>query len=291
MNDEYYCGVHCRSKDRITLKKNPNAKLDAESRIKENFDMVLKVAELNRSKGMRGKLTVTKLKMMKPVDYVPGYYPIFPNFKHHNRKDGFGCKSLSPKSLGPVNHIMPNLPQALNLENFHQFSKHWQFEFDKDVLKHEYLEARRKGYLDPVPHRHKYERKVLEKYDKNINKPSCSIFYTKDGEERRYSYIGCRYFYCKVYEQLASKTKDYQQLVSWLKEGRNLQIVGYDGYPVIESDNMINTLLNCYFDESKPFGHELVLYTMLIIDEPANYPWNIIYAKNREMYENVGIEY
>lgn len=65
----------------------------------------------------------SKMNMMKDIGFVTGYINIFPNFKHGNRRDGIGLPSLSPKSIGPVDHGQPGLPLALNLENFHQGNK------------------------------------------------------------------------------------------------------------------------------------------------------------------------
>ena len=57
--------------------------------------------------------------------------------------------------------------------------------------------------------------------------------------------------------------------------------IGYDGYYIDK------TLYEHYVDTSKPFGHELVLYTMLVEDDKDKYPWNIFYKKNEEIYKNV----
>jgi len=45
--------------------------------------------------------------------------------------------------------------------------------------------------------------------------------------------------------------------------------------------------MNHYLDKSKPFGHELVLYTMLVVSDSKDYPWNIYYKNNKKLYENV----
>lgn len=211
--------------------------------------------------------------MMKNPKYVTGYLNVFPNYKHQNRKDGFGCMRLSPKSLGPVIHNMPGLPAATTIENYHQFAKFWQFELDeKDEILEKYKLDRVKAYTSP-PMRHKY--------DKNINIPKFSMYYDKYGKEHRYNYLQCRYFYCHFYEKLASKEKDFINLKEMIKNGYNLNICGYDGY------NVTKSLIEHYTDTSKPFGHELVLYTMLIEDNNDNYPWNIYYNKNKEIYADV----
>ena len=131
------------------------------------------------------------------------------------------------------------------------------------------------AYNDPTPYRHKYAPKVLKMYQ-NVNVPLYSVYYDRDGKEYRFSYFGSRYFYCKKYEELAILTKDYGYLRQRLDQG-------YDGYPVDRP------LLHHYMDESRPFGHELVLYSMLTIDEPEEFPWNVVYKSNKEKYYGIGI--
>ena len=297
-NGSILCGQHSSKKLRTDLPKNPNAKADKARNLELELLRVEEVASLNKANGQKGKVIVSKLKMMKGIDSVNGFYKVFPNFKHGNRKDGYGCPELSPKSIGPVPHIMPNLPVARNIENFHQFAKVFSFEVDENGnQKPEYFEARKKGYLDPVPHRHKHSREVLKKLSGNINIPLYSIFYNKDGREHRFDYLGCRYFYCKKYEELTKDSQALRQLRDWIASGVNLQIVGYDGYPVFDDDTIsdksqedfINKLMDWYCDTSRPFGHELVLYTLLVLDAPENYPWNRIYQANLHMYEGIGI--
>jgi hypothetical protein len=107
------------------------------------------------------------------------------------------------------------------------------------------------------------------------------MYYDKDGNEHRYTYLQCRYFYCHYYELLATKEKDFIALKKMIKNGYNLNIQGYDGY------NITMDLMEHYNDISKPFGHELVLYTLLVENDPAKYPWNIFYELNKQIYHNV----
>lgn len=273
-NDKILCGVHCR-KDRIKLPVNPNKNKIEEEQLEAEYKCIENIALKNKKNGKKGEVIVTKLKMMKKPEDVKGYLKIFPNYKHQSRKDGFGCSSLSPKSLGPIDHGMSNLPIAKNLENYHQFAKIFSFEKD-DVLT-----KRIEGYSSNIPQRHKYDRKMLLKHGKNVNIPLYSIYYDKDEKEHRYSYLECRYFYCHWYEKLAPETQDFKKLIEMINDGYNLQIIGYDGY------NIVDTLVNHYIDISKPFGHELVLYSLLVCNNPSEYPWNIYYENNKKIYENV----
>jgi hypothetical protein len=276
------CGVHCKQGINVSkLPKNPNEALNKENELKEMKKEVDTVAEDNKKNNQMGRVIVSKIYMMKNPKYVTGYLNVFPNYKHQSRKDGFGCMRLSPKSLGPVIHNMPNLPDATTIENYHQFAKFWDFELDENGnILEQYKLDRIKAYTSP-PMRHKYDKKTLLQFNKNINIPRFSMYYDKYGNERRYNYLQCRYFYCHFYEMLAKEEHDFITLKEMIKNGYNLNICGYDGY------NVTQNLMEHYTDTSRPFGHELVLYTMLTEDDPENYPWNIFYNENKEIYANV----
>ena len=53
-----------------------------------------------------------------------------------------------------------------------------------------------------------------------------------------------------------------------LTQGCDLLMCGYDVFPVKDGQ----TLEQAYLDSTKPFGHELVLFTMLTSPE-ADWPW------------------
>ena len=267
LDSHYVCGVHSRNKpNRIELVKMSSSEKTQQK--KELHAIDLKLIDLARKKnislGEVGQVIVSQLKMMREPEQHKGFLKVFPNFKHQNRTDGFGCQSLSPMSLGPVDHGQPNLPPCLNIENFHQGSKCFAEEIDENgnpsVI---YYENRLKFYLDKTPHRHKFQG--TEKKNKNI--PLFFLWVDKQGNEHRLNYIQSRQFYCNFYERLASKQEDFLKLQQLIKNGTPIQICGYDGRPIghrpIEEE---------YLDPSKPFGHELVLATMLI-ENPENYPW------------------
>ena len=266
MNGDYFCGVHSKNKvnrrQLVKISSSVQAQKKDEQLVISNT-YIEEARKHNINQGQIGKVIVSQLKMMKEPDDHLGFLKVFPNFKHQNRKDGFGCRSLSPMSLGPVDHGQPNLPQSLNIENFHQGSKCFQEEIDeKGDPCQIYYENRLKFYLDETAHRHKYKGK-----DKNKNIPLFFIWVDKNGKEHRLNYIQSRQFYCHFYERLASIQPDYLRLLKLIENGTNIQICGFDGRSIghrsIEQE---------YLDPSKPFGHELVLATMLI-EKPENYPW------------------
>lgn len=268
------CGVHSKNGQRTKLPRDPDEKNKRKVELENMMKSLSLFADKNENKG---KVIVSKMYMMKKVNYVENYLCVFPNFKHDNRADGFGCSELSPKSMGPINHDMPNLPPAKNLENYHQFAKVFKFEINENKVTPEAMAYRIKGYKDTTPHRHKYDRKMLN--EKNVNIPEFSVYYNKEGEERRFNYLQCRYFYCYWYEKIAKETESFKKLKHKLNNGYNLNIVGYDGY------NVEKPLMECYLDISRPFGHELVLYTMLTVDEENDFPWNVYYKENKDLYD------
>jgi hypothetical protein len=183
--------------------------------------------------------------------------------------------------MGPVIHNMPNLPQAKNLENFHQFSKVFQSEVDENGdPTPAFREMRIRAFGDPVPHRHKFDYPEIKKMTQgNINKPLYSVFSDSNGTERRFSYVQSRYFYCSVYTQFCLRDNNFENLKEMIRDGINLQIVGYDAYDVGDKD-----LYDCYLDDSRPFGHELVLYTLLTVHDKTQYPWEKYREINSKIY-------
>jgi hypothetical protein len=222
----------------------------------------------NAAAGHRGKLMLTKLLMMRDPSPVPGFLRVYPNYKHQNKADGFGCMRLSPKWLGPVEHGQPGLPPALNIENFHQGTKVFEQELDAEGNPSElYIANRLRFYTDPVPHRHKYQGTT----GLNKNIPIYFLWLDhRDSSEHRLTYVESRQFYCNFYERLASVQPDFKRLVELMDEGTNLQICGFDAKPLGENES----LDKAYLDPSVPFGHERVLYAMLCLrDTPECYPW------------------
>ena len=249
------CGVHAKDKSH-KLPKNP-VKVNRQ----EEWDKA-------RILDGRGTVCVTTLRMMKKPEYKQGYIPIFPNFKHGGRTDGLGMPALSPKAMGPIDHGQPGLPLALNLENFHQANKVFASEVNGEGNPLPvWYERRLALYQDLAPHRHKLGNTKQEHLKNagmagNPNVCLYSIVVHADGKEVRYSYVESRKFYCGFYERIARETPEYKRLEELLSQGYHLQIFGYDGYPVTKS------LQEHYLDPERPFGHEMVLYSMLVGEHP-----------------------
>lgn len=278
VDNEVLCGVHSKSMSNRTAlpKRSIKDRLRIAKAKKEDADQLIEEARLeNETEGLEGQVIVSKLRMMASPPDHQGFLKVFPNFKHGNRKDGLGLPELSPMSLGPVHHTQPDLPPSLNIENLHQFNKVFPSELDKKGNPtEEWYETRNQAYLDPVAHRHKPAAKSATKSKGKINKniPKYSIWVLPDGNEQRLTYFESRQIYCTYYERLAKKTKSFRKLRALKKSGTNLQIIGYDGYDLPKGRSEKKIFEKCYLDTTKPFGHELVLAALLILD-PDEYPW------------------
>ena len=256
-SDKYLCGVHSRYLERITLPKGP--KIDQKEQFAKELEVIESVRLLNISHGKKGDIMLTKMRMMKASEHIPGYLNVYPNYKDGKRKDGLGLPSLSPKSIGIVYHNQPNLPPAKNLENLHQFNKVYKCDVDsKGDPNENFYTMRLKGYSDDIPHRHKYDKSFG-------NEPLYSIWVDNKGKEIRLTYVESRQIYCHYYEKYVKSSEQFIYLKQLYNTGTNLNIVGYDA-------NLINNIFDDYLDDSKPYGHEYVLYAMLTL-EPDKYPW------------------
>jgi len=263
-DDNYFCGVHAKS-PRIELQKDPNTavkKIAGEGARKKLAD---EVATQNKKARVRGSVIVTKIYMMKVVEYVPGYISVFPNYRHGNRSDGIGCATLSPMSMCNIDTAQPGLPLASSLENAHQAAKVFPSEVGKNGEPLPiFFKTQLQMYKDTKPQRHKYASK--DSAGKRIA-PLYSVWRNANGVLKKFTYVESRQFYCNWYERCAQVLPEYKKLMDLLDQGYNLQICGYDGYEVTD-------VAHHYLDPSRPFGHELVLYTMLVVPE-ANWPWRI----------------
>jgi hypothetical protein len=266
------CGVHARADEGAEpLAPNPHKKRIAREKRARDRAAVEDAARANSRAGLRGALTVSKLRMMRAPEDQSGFMKVFPNNRHGGRADGFGCPSLSPMRLGPVAHGQPGLPPARNLENFHQGNKVFRGETDPGGAPSAgWAVTQLAMYASDEPQRHKAAAGTVAGDGRRRNAPLYSVWRGPDGGPRRFSYIESRQFYCGFYERLATApgseaAADLEALRACLDAGYNLQIVGYDARPVGDIQAM-------YLDPSAPFGHELVLYALLALD-PADYPW------------------
>jgi hypothetical protein len=279
----YLCGVHSRNKSRTELPQMPK-ELKAK-RQKERMDAheatITAATKANLAAGESGKLKCHKLHMRKNPPLVPGWRLVRPNFLHAGCTDGLGCATLSPKAMANVAHGQPGLPDpASSLEHLHQGNKVYPFLADaKGDPSAAFFAVQKAMYKDKprIPYRHLTdflranpalckEHKIEIPEGKLGNAPLYSLWTLPNGVKKRFTYVQSRQFYCCLYERLVLALPEFHELKARLARGENLILCGYDAY---EPDR---TLSEHYLDPARPFGHELVLYTLLTIDDPNEYP-------------------
>lgn len=246
------CGVHSRGKDRVQLTKPTKGERNAFNAARDEriFAQANARAKENRKAGRKGTVKIYHMRMMKRIEYPLGYMPVFPNRRHGDRTDGMGCPSLSPFNIGPIPlHGSPS--ECVSLEAFQQWSKCFKHEVEMDgTIPRFYVERDRVFSTPGEAQRHKASMEDFAFF----------VHVGADGMERRYSYLESRVFYCTYYDIMARKLDEYRKLERMLTRGYDLLICGYDAK---HSEEELEDLDRCYSAMIIPFGHELVLYTML----------------------------
>lgn len=277
---------------RIELKresKKEKRQRQLESRAAVDIDVDRYQAK-NQEHKLRGNLVLTRfLGTRKQPVQKKGYLMVFPNFKDQNRVEGFGCASLSPKFPGLVEHGQPGLPAAKCVENFHQGIKFLAKEAEPEdkgtripggtARPAKTFEASRLSmFLDDEPHRHK-----SEKGDICISQ----VWIDKKGTVHCLDRVQARQFYCTFYSRQVKERADFKTLIDNMDSGINMQLIGYDAYPCEKLkgldtndeknyDKIVEAIYKTYNSPFVTFGHEWVLYTMLLIRDQSKWPW-IVY--------------
>ena len=287
------CGRHASKDTRRALPKNPQRAVDADTERTRHTATVDAATRANGDAGRRGDVICTPIRgMFGTPEQVDGYRTVLPNFKHGNSTLGRGLARLSPKSLGPVDMQQPDHPPATSIENLHQFSKVWPFELGADgKLTAEARRYRLDGYANPAPQRHKYDKATLRRHspDGNANVPAFSLYFAPDGAEVRLTYVESRYVYCYWMERLVRLQPQFAELNAWVSGGINVNLSGYDGYRSEGDGTPAERHWRHYLDGSRPYGHEKVLEAMLVIDAPADYPWNRYRREHPDLYDTLAL--
>lgn len=281
------CGFHSKKSTRRNMPLNPVK--EAEKRAKMQNYYAAACANTEKKISLRrlhqfGAFTPSELGFFTVLPNMFSGGPFFPSPAHPDFV--IKLRNFSPMRLGPIEHLEPDLPVAKSLENWYQGRKVFRSEVvdvdggDLTPLPRA-LEARMKRYQDSTPHRHKLgntKKKHMEAAGladgENVNVALYTLFRNRfTREEKRYTYIQGRMFYCCWYERLVRRQKEWERLLALYKEGRSLLICGPDAR---DHEGPLSQSLICdwYRDESIPFGHEMVLATMLFLHEsPLVQPW------------------
>ena len=268
LGDGYFCGVHCKDVNRVELPVNPRKDEIKKVANTTREDEVVTFMTANIKNGLKGQVVVTKLYGRKNPDHKTGFMSVFPNNKHGDRTDGLGMCSLSPMRMGPIVHFCPGVGVATSLENFWQGSKQYGCESLKDgTPSDEYFQTRNAMFNDTTPQRHK----KVSNFESGVKH---SVWFEEDGTRHLLSYIDSRQVYCEIYEHFATKTEDFETLREAREGGMNLNIIGYDGHDVYRyaGKTLREQFESAYLDASVPFGHELCLQALLLLDHDER-PW------------------
>lgn len=298
------CGWH-REGSKKQLPKDPNAKKKAAEKYKEHLKTVDAAQKANFEAKRPGTITIHKLRMRATLDQIPGVENIRPNHYEAGATDALGLSELSPMSMGPLSDTI------MSVENRHQSCKVFPqlcrdggdetiasqivdlekslpdlsddvdqvmeaFQQIDELLENQheplpvFYDVRRSMQADKTPYRHQAKFIAGHQHEFKCEIPTRenAPLYS-ECEGKRYSYIQSRQLYCNEYETFALKSKQFKKLKSNIAAGRNIRICGYDGYTPTQS------LAWHYLDRSKPFGHELVLYSLLTINDASQYPWRL----------------
>lgn len=176
-------------------------------------------------------------------------------------------QDLSPMILGPVYTGTPQSETrelyAYNIEDGWQCSKVWRFHEEQGMQY--WKEWSRRGRFSREARRHRIPAKPNQGgHATNKNIPLYSLY-----EGQKMSYLEARKkMYMPWYEELVVHTNAYKDLLNKHLSGVNLLLLEYDGLHRDKAEDNVDLteqkLKELIDDESRPFGHGLVLAAMLL---------------------------
>ena len=256
-NGKYFCCVH-KPKNNLTgkiirLKVDPQIAIDRQNAYMKHMKTVKK-------HDRKGKIIMENLNFGTVPVYMDGCYMIFANKAPRHKGYGIHMPDLSPMIMGPIIH---NKAVSRILENWWKSCKVYDFEIDhdSDSVKKTFYETQKKWMnLDKVNLKKSkfYPKEPKKSFDKVNMK-----FVLFPNDDKRYTYIDSRSVYVKLYKQYATKTVSYRKLVKLLNDGYDICLCSYNS---IDTNNelSLSDIKKRMNDPDKSFGHEFVLYSMLM---------------------------
>lgn len=281
----YVCGVHSRKVVREKLRNLPTATLKRQREARE-AQMEEEQERCRQSVGV-GQIRLIRLQQRRAPKIPEGFCPISPNAMGGQFTGSWAMLTLSPMKMGPIPTEMHHegkgahaLKEVPLLENLHQMRKAFAGEAKQENGKWVPTETYWAGFetavYSNVPQRHKAS-------SHKKNEPLCSFWALPSGELEAVDYITSRARYCALYALFADKSEDESEFLTlrkWHDSGYHLAICGFDAFdlPTRESyktdEAFADELLKVYENREHPYGHERVLYTMLLLENKALWPWN-----------------
>jgi hypothetical protein len=155
-------------------------------------------------------------------------------------------------------HIGKQVAMCQNFENYWQYSKVYSVDNVNGILGESFFNRRAEGFQST-----KAKRRVFPA--KSGITTLCSYY---DG--KLYQYLESRVFYCSGYSMLAEAHAKYKEIKRIMESGQNILILDLDA-PSWESHNQELTpefFEKEYNDTTHPFGHGMVLCSMLLGIKP-----------------------
>ncbi len=167
----------------------------------------------NKNNVKRSDVRVDKLPYRWDPTPGPKKWPVIPGYKNINVCSGSRgiYRELSPMRLGPIPDV-----GAQKMENLWQFSKVLESELEDNGNPGQlFFDRRDEGFSSPKGIRRKSDKSPVQ-------------YFYWEGE--KLDLVEARkQIYCRYYEQLVEKTDAYRALEQLIKDGINIQILGYDG--------------------------------------------------------------
>ena len=211
----------------------------------------------------RGNIRVLKLyHRFAKVDVELKKWPIIEGYERYNVCKGSKYQDLSPMKLGPV--YVDGKLFAKNIEDGWQCSKVWPFHIEQGPYWLKYWEKWSElGRMSNQARRHRNPNRGKTRHI-NKNVPLYSLF---KGEKLGYKEARKK-MYIPWYEELVVKTDAYKDLLNRHLSGIDLVLLEFDGLdrnnPRQNVDLTEDKLKELIEDDSRPFGHGLVLAAMLL---------------------------
>ena len=220
------------------------------------IDEVIETARGNAICRVDSLIILRKVRPLLSLSAEGGFVNIFPDTKH--KRHDYSFPGLCPSKLGPIEHGLPGLPSADNLQAFFEYSCCYNTDLrDDGQLWNEFREQMREGFRSGIPRPKEGPKARI------VSMVSCdpegTLIIISESEWRK--------SYCRFYSTLAEETDDYKRLIRIKDERNNIAICSTK--VVVGSDNPREE----YENTDIPFAHEKVLWTMLTMKNPNLYPW------------------
>lgn len=293
---KYMCGRHARLYDPASspLPINPMKKIIEQQVTRMHMRLCEQAAEERKRDGKMGSVFLGKLAAGKRRKPISGVMDVFPNNTSTYREDGWAFPELCAQKIGPIYHEDPKTYPAKKLGNFKSGCDVYAFENDEETQlpKAIWWQRREALFDDYTPRKSKFRNEELALISMtNIGAPLYSYhwnMFEPDESKRKFekfSIVESRQFFCHFYEKIVQFYSSFIYLKNQMFNGYDICICGMGAYPTSATVEAIHA---AYRNPCKEFGHEMTLFTMLVLwDRPFLYPWRVYRNAREKDYEKI----